>query len=212
MTHLRSVMIAVVAGVSFLLVSGSAWAGSTSGRSSERVLTGEMVVINTAGNQFRLVTHGGQFTAPPGVSLQPLDRKPVSVEIGADGRVTSIREIPVVVEPIEHGFEVVSGYVLLRDPARRTFTLYGDDRMYVAPAGVDITRYADRMAEIRVSADGTVTRIEPMTRFGDAPQRSAVRECRFADATLASGASMCRQGTTVRCVDGTWINTGQPCR
>ena len=179
---------------------------------SDSVLTGELVVTNAARNQFRLVTHSGSFTAPPGISVAALDGKPVEVELGHDGRVSQITQMQVRIEPIEHGFEVVSGELVRPDPASRTFSIAGDGRTYVAPYGVDIGQYAGRMVEMRLDEQGQVMDINLITQSGDMPlPRSSSHPCTFDGASVANGSSICRSGVTFRCTDGAWVRLGTAC-
>lgn len=236
-------------------------------------ITGEFVAIKGTANQFRIVGHGGTFTAPAGTSVQALDGKPVQVEL-SNGRVTQIVEAPVPIDPVVHGFSTVRGEVMVTDPTSRRFTFAGDNQVYVAPAGIDITPYAGKIAEAQVDENGRVTELRlvgsgPQTYY---PQPAAVypppvaavgscmyygqpysagsavcqsgtqyrcdgsqwqslgtachtadvrdeaipplspRSCVVGDATVASGSGVCRQGTTYRCDDGSWINVQTACR
>jgi hypothetical protein len=176
-----------------------------------RVLTGELVITNAARNQFRLVQHNGSFTAPAGISIEALDGKPVQVELGRDGRVLEISQKPIHYEPITHGFEVISGELVVRDAARRTFAIAGDDHTYVAPSGMNIGQYAGRTVEMRVDEQGRVLDMNLIARSGDAPLSLAPRACLIGDANVANGSSICRRGQTFRCADGEWVNTGATC-
>lgn len=191
-----------------LQVPASAHAGMAVAAAGARVLTGELVVTNAAKNQFRLVQHQGFFTAPAGTSVEALGGKPVQVELGLDGRVVQITPMQIHVEPITHGFEVVSGELLQRNPATHTFTLAGDDRTYVAPKGIDVGSYVGRTVEVRLDEQGQVMNINLVARFGDVPMS---RKCMFDGASVSSGSSICRDGRTLRCTDGEWVDAGTPC-
>lgn len=178
---------------------------------TDRVLTGELVVINAARNQFRLVERQGSFTAPVGTQLEAFRGKPVRVELGQNGRVLQISEMPIHIVPITHSFETLSGEVVLRDPRTRTFGIAGDARTFVAPRATDIGQYAGQLVEMNLDEQGQVVNFTPIARFGDAPPRSLVRKCILNDASLASGSSICRGGTTFRCTNGEWVALGTPC-
>ena len=188
-----------------------AHAGMTVVTAGDRILTGELVVTNAARNKFRLVEHRGSFTAPTGTPVEALDGKPVQVELARDGRVLQIRQMQIHIEPITHGFEVVSGELMLRDPATRTFAIVGDDRTYVAPHGIDVGGYAGRLVEMRLDEQEQVVDINLIARSGDAPLSRSLRGCLLGGASLASGLSICRGGRSLRCADGEWVNLGTAC-
>ena len=186
-------------------------AGTPGVAASDHVVTGELVVTNAARNQFRIVEHGGAFTAPAGTSVEALDGKPVRVEIGHDGRVLQITQMQINIEPITHGFDVISGELLVRDPMTRTVGIAGDSRTYRAPTGIDVSRYAGRMVEMRVDEQGQIMNINPISRSGDAPMAPSPRQCLLGGASLANGASICRNGTTFSCMNGEWVSLGTAC-
>jgi len=185
---------------------------NTACAAGDRALTGELVVTNAARNQFRLVEHNGTFTAPAGVSVTELDGKPVRVEFGSDGRALQITQMPIDYAPITHGFEVVSGEFVLRDPISRTFGVYGDNRTFTIPQGVDPALYAGHLVELRLDDQGHLMSINGVTRAADAPQSPRLGTCVFGDASVVNGTSICRGGQMLRCSDGMWANTGTPCR
>jgi hypothetical protein len=172
------------------------------------VLTGELVVTNAARNQFRLVGHGGSFTAPADIPVEALDGKPVQVDLTRDGRVLEISEEPIHFEPIEHGFEVISGELVVRDPLMRTFAIAGDDRVYVAPARVEVSAYAGRMVRVRLDETGRVMAIDSGARAGLAPIAAA---CSYNGRGYSDGASLCQSGIRFRCQSGAWRNAGSTC-
>jgi len=190
----------------FLCSAFPKWADAASS-----VLTGELVVTNAARNQFRLVEHNGSFTAPAGVSVTALDGKPVRVEFGADGRALQITQMPIEYAPITHGFEVVSGEFVLRDPVTRTFGILGDNRSYSVPQGVDAGLYTGQLVELRLDDQGQVMSINRVSRSADAPL-PATGTCIFGNSSVANGTSTCRTGRLLRCTNGLWADTGTPCQ
>ena len=171
------------------------------------VLTGELVVTDAAKNRFRLVGHGGSFTAPASTSVEVLDGKPVAVEFARDGRVLQITEEPIPVDPITKSYEIISGQLVLSDAMLRTFMIAGDNRVYVAPPGVDIGLYAGRMVEVRVDAQGHVMEIGPAA--GAAAPLSG--PCPYAGQGYYDGALVCQSGTQYRCEAGVWRSLGFAC-
>ena len=175
--------------------------------SGSEVLTGELVITNAAKNRFRLVGHSGSFTAPPGTQVEAFDGKPVRVEL-ARGRVLMIAEIPSYIEPLTHGLEVVSGQLMVNDVLTRTFSLAGDDRIYRAPAAIDIRPYAGRIVNVRLDEQGRVTGIDATAQPDGATLASP---CTYGGRSYAEGASVCESGTQYRCESGTWRSFGPTC-
>jgi hypothetical protein len=205
----RIISIITVIGLFLVLRAPAvAYAGTTA---SDRVLTGELVVTNAARNQFRLVEQRGSFTAPAGTALEALEGKPVEVELGRNGRVLRISQMPIHFEPITHGFDVISGELVLRDPVTRTFSIAGDNRTYVAPYRINIGQYAGQMVQMRIDEQGRIMDITSLARAADAPVLRSLSECRIGDASVATGSSICRSGRTFRCATGQWVNLGTPC-
>jgi len=128
--------------------------------SAARVLVGELVVTNAAGNQFHLVGQRGFFTAPAGISVEALSGKPVEVELGPQGRVVRITPKAITYAPITDGQEIISGELVTQDPALRSFAIAGDDRRFVAPARYDLGQYAGRIVEVRIDDHGQVRSID----------------------------------------------------
>jgi hypothetical protein len=178
---------------------------------SDRVLTGEFVVTNAAQSQFRLVAHRGSFTAPAGTALSALDGKPVRVDLDRQGRVLEISQMPIRIEPVTHGFDVLRGELVVRDASRRMFTIAGDDHTYVAPVGTSIGPYAGRSVELRLDEEGRVMRLNPAEEPGGTTMAQSPRKCMFGDASVTDGSSICRHGATLRCADGTWVDIGTAC-
>lgn len=206
----------IFAGILALGIVATSWttvAAQRPARSGERqVLTGELVVTSPAAHRFRLVNRPGMFTAPKGMSLKGFEGRPVEVEIGRDGRVVSITLIEVPIAPITHEVELLSGELTVRDLNLRTFGIAGDPRTLVAPAGIDIERYAGRTVELRLDADGRVTGLTAKAHAGDALASRPPRDCTQRGATIANGATVCRHGTLHRCADGEWVPTLESCR
>ena len=175
--------------------------------SGSEVLTGELVITNAAKNRFRLVGHSGSFTAPPGTQVEAFDGKPVRVEL-ARGRVLMIAEIPIYIEPITHGLEVVSGQLLVSDPVTRTFTLTGDDHVYVAPPAIDIRPCAGGMVNVRLDERGRVMGIDLAAPRGGA---TFAGTCVYRGQNYSQGESVCESGTQYRCESGTWRSFGPTC-
>jgi hypothetical protein len=172
------------------------------------VLTGELVITNAARNQFRLVGHSGVFTAPAGTSIEALDGKPVEVELGRNRRILEISEMPMHFPPIVHGVEVIRGQLNVADAVDRTFTMAGDDRLYIGPAAMDIRPYGGRIVEVLLGSDGTVQSIEIAKAASRAPLTAT---CLYNGEGFSEGGSVCQSGTQYRCVSGAWRSLGSTC-
>ncbi|HVO25019.1 MAG TPA: hypothetical protein VMW56_15460 [Candidatus Margulisiibacteriota bacterium] len=181
---------------------------STPTGAGRHVLSGELVVTDAAKNRFRIVGHGGSFTAPAGTPVAALDGKPVAVEFTGGGRVLQISELPIHFEPITRSYEIISGQLVLNDAAMRTFAIAGDSRVYRAPAGTDIAPYAGRRVEVRVDEQGRVMDVSPTARTAGSPSAST---CSYDGQGYSDGASLCQSGTQYRCARGTWRSLGSAC-
>jgi len=188
------------------------------------MVSGELVVIDGSTNRFRVVGREGTFTAPPGAPLAELEGKSVDVELAGD-RVLQITERLVVVTPVTSTIEIVRGQFLVRDPVAGSFAFAGDSRVYVAPAGVAISPYGGQWVEATLDGRGQVVDLELVA----APVAQSAADTRGAPlqplpsnratpclvdntTTVASGSSICRDGSAMRCDDGAWIRLGTACR
>ena len=174
-----------------------------------RVLGGELVVTNAGRNQFRLVGHGGSFTAPAGIPVEALDGKPVQVEFARDGRVLQITEEPVPISRIVHSEEVIAGQLVVRDPVARMFSFASDDRIYTAPAGVDIRPYSGHMVEVRLDEQGQVAAVAFAKHSRAVPPVGAT--CVFNSQSYSDGTEVCQSGMQYRCDEGVWTGLGTTC-
>lgn len=174
---------------------------------SRNVISGELVAIDGTRNQFRIVGHGGTFTAPAGFSVHALDGKPVYVEL-AGGRVVQISEMPIPIKPVEHGFETVTGELVVRDAATGSFMIAGDGRIYAAPPDVDIRQYAGRRVELRLDEQGRLIDLHLATASDGAPLAPLASTCAYNGQAYSEGISVCQSGTQYRCGAGTWRTVG----
>jgi len=202
---------------------------------SAETLSGELVKLDGSASSFRLVGHDGTFTAPAGTPLDELDGRNVVVEVSG-GRVVQIVERQVAITPVTSGFETVRGKLVVRDPVVRSFGFASDTRVYVAPASIDIVPYGGQWVEVRLDAKGDVREMKliaepappvsapaappaavpPVVDAPSMPQPKSVvsgaATCLIGDASVASGSTVCREGTTAMCNNGSWVNLGTACR
>ena len=185
-------------------------------------IQGELVVLDGSADRFRLVGRQGTFTAPAGASLAALDGKSVDVELDG-GRVVRISERLVVVTPVTSTIEMVQGQLVVRDPIAGSFAFAGDSRVYVAPAGVAIAPYGGQWVEATLDGRGQVTDLalvppppppasRPLAPLPP-PVAQGATPCLVDTATtVASGSSVCRDGSVLRCDNGAWVRLGTACR
>jgi hypothetical protein len=207
MKALRVLTLAVSLATAALLL-----AGMPADAAAGRILTGELVA--GSGNQFRIVGQGSGYTAPAGTPLAALDGKTVEVELSSDGRVTSIREVPVPIDPVTHGWSTVRGQLMVTDPAARTFTFAGDAQSYVAPPSTDITLYNGKQVEAKMDTNGRVTEIRlagPAPQSWNAPLPVA-SGCTYGGQTYSAGSAVCQSGTQYRCDGAQWQSSGVACQ
>jgi len=237
----------------FLLICGFVvWAAVAQpalvGADTGRVVTGELVVLNGSRSQFRIVGHNGAFTAPSRAPIEQLDGKNVRVELSSSGRVISITEVPVPLNPIEHGMQTVRGEMVVVDPVARRFSVAGDTQTYTAPPAVDLALYAGKMVEFTVDENGRVTELRVVgsppygyvppypnaagagqyvppypppadaaryntydSTTGYAAPPPASSSCSYAGQPYSAGASICQSGSQYRCTLGQWQNLGTQC-
>jgi hypothetical protein len=175
------------------------------------VITGELVVLRGTTNQFRIVDHAGSYTAPAGVDLSSIDGKAVQVEIGADGRVREITVVNIPIDPITHGNEVVTGLLTVRDPVAGSFTIAGEGRVYVAPAGIDIRPYAGRMVDVHLDENGRLVSVDLARNSAVVAPVPRTDTCMFDGRSYAYGDASCQSGLQYRCEYGAWRNLGVEC-
>ncbi len=179
---------------------------------ADSTIEGELVVIDGQPSQFRIVDHPGQFSAPGDVSLEDLDGKAVVVELSDNRKVLRITEKHIPINPVTNEYESIVGELVVVDAARGTFTIAGNDRMFVAPKSIDPGRYAGRRVEVFLGKNGEVRQIElaqASLREPIQPQPSST--CSYAGRGYPAGQSMCQAGTQYRCEGGTWRSLGVAC-
>jgi hypothetical protein len=177
---------------------------------ADRVISGELVVLKGSPNRFRLVGNGGTFAAPAGTPLDSLDGRPVQVELSSNGRVESITEMPVRIDPVVSGWETARGQLQVRDT--QTFTLAGADRVYVAPSSMDVRPYGGRLVEVRLDDAGRVTDLKLVSDPQSALQPPIPgASCVYGGQGYSDGATVCQGGTQFRCENNSWRNLGGVC-
>jgi hypothetical protein len=183
--------------------------------SAVTTIEGELVVIDGHPNQFRIVDHAGQFTAPAGISVEGLDGKPVIVELSDNRQVLRITEKHIPIDPIVHEYETIVGELVVVDATRGSFAIAGTDRTFFAPRSIDPGRYVGRRVEVFVGRDGEVRQIQlaPTSSFRNAPvYMPATSNCSYGGRGYAPGESLCQAGTQFRCEAGTWRSLGVACQ
>jgi len=97
---------------------------------------------------------------------------------------------------------------MVRDPMSGAFAIAGDDRLYVAPAGIDVGFYNGRMVQMHLDERGRVIDLTAVTRSGDVP---LPRVCSYNGQSYSESVAVCQSGTQFQCERGVWRNIGTPC-
>lgn len=180
---------------------------------ADTTIEGELVVIDGHPNQFRIVDHPGQFSAPGGMSLEALDGKPVAVDLSANRQVLRITEKHIPIVPIISEYETIVGDLVVVDAARGSFTIAGSDRTFLAPRSIDPSRYAGRTVEVFIGKAGDVRQIHLVQTGLREPRVNvpATGTCTYSGRAYPQGQSLCQAGTQHRCESGTWRSLGVAC-
>lgn len=180
-----------------------------------REISGELVVLNPGGRQFRIVDVGGSFTAPSGIALEDFDGKPVRVEIGSNGRVVSITEKFIETNPLMRHYQIVTGQMLVSSVSAGSFSIAGDDRPFIAPVGFDLRPYANQMVDVFLDEQGQVKSIDRAKNSslpaGYPPPVMASGSCAYDGQSYADGLLQCQSGVRYRCENGVWRSIGGSC-
>jgi len=187
--------------------------GATPPCSAGSTVVGELVVTNSASNQFRIVDQAGYFHAPRGMSIEGLDGKPVIVDLSDNRQVLRITEKQIYIEPVESEYETVTGQLVLVDSTRGTFAIAGAPQTYVAPRNVDLQRYAGQRVNLFVDQRGQVLQIDYSDRADSADRGYPipVSSCSYNGRGYGDGTTMCQTGTQYRCETGNWRSLGLAC-
>jgi hypothetical protein len=209
MNYLQRILL--MAALSMSLSLGFAGAPA---RAAGREISGELVILKTGNRQFRIVDHGGSFTAPAGVSLEEFDGKPVRVELGSGGQVLSITEKPIETNPLMRNYQIVTGQLVVTNAAAGSFTIAGDGRSYLAPLGVDVRPYANQMVDVFIDEQGQVKSIDRAKNSAlpvapVMPYNAGV--CSYNGLAYEEGVLTCQSNTRYRCEAGVWRSVGGPC-
>lgn len=182
---------------------------------AEREISGELVILKSGNRQFRIVDHGGSFTAPTGISLDDFDGKPVRVTLGSDGRVLAITEKPIETNPMMRHYQIVTGQLVVSNAAAGAFTITGDGRPFLAPPGLDVRPYANQMVDVFLDEQGQVKSIDrakgAALPSGYVPPPLTNPVCTYNGQSYADSMLLCQSGTRYRCETGVWRSIGGPC-
>jgi hypothetical protein len=189
---------------------------ATAARATEREISGELVILKTGNRQFRIVDHGGSFTAPAGVALEDFDGKPVRVELGSGGQVLSITEKPIETNPMMRNYQIITGQLVVSNAASGAFTITGDGRSFLAPMGFDVRPYANQMVDVFLDEQGQVKSIDrakssELPAGSMLPPMPVTSACAYNGVPYAEGVLTCQSNTRYRCESGLWRSVGGPC-
>lgn len=161
---------------------------------------GQLAVVDPLNGRFTFAGDNQTYVAPSNVNISSYAGRMVEAKIDENGNVTELRPVTGVSEQA----------VIPAAPAAGTCSYSG--QIYSAGAAVCQSGTQYRCDGTHWQSLGTACR----TGAADAPANSGAvmspRSCGVGDATVATGSSICRAGTTYRCDDGAWISLGTPCR
>jgi len=157
---------------------------------------GDLVVIDAKTGRFKFAGDDRTYFAPSGIALASYAGRLVEIRLDEADRVTDIH--------------VVNSRQAAYFPSPVASSCSFLDQAY--PSGAAICRSGTqyRCDDSEWRSLGTACEVSN-ARDLNAPNR-APRDCNVGDATLSSGSGICRDGSTMRCNDGAWIDTRVACR
>jgi hypothetical protein len=168
-------------------------------------ISGELIVRDPVLRTFTFPGERNVYAAPPGVDIRPYSGRMVEVQLDEHGKVMTIAVtesttgVPLTANCAFDGGSFADGAALCQSGTQLVCDRgqWRDLGRPCASAGTDLSGATG-------SSAGDLHR---------AGQRalSAWRSCFLGGASLAHGSSVCREGTTFRCVDGNWVKLGTAC-
>jgi len=183
---------------------------------------GEMVVVDPVARRFSVAGDTQTYSAPPSADLALYAGKLVEFKVDETGRVT---ELHVVGTP-PYGYAPPYPAPAPAGTRYDTYNTYGTTTGYAAPEpAITSCTYAGQP----YSAGSAICQAGSQYRCNSGQWQnlgspctadakpiylppSEPRPCIVGGATVADGSGICRDGNTLRCADGTWINTQVCCR
>jgi hypothetical protein len=183
---------------------------------------GEMVVVDAVARRFSVAGDTQTYSAPPSMDIAAYAGKLVEFKVDETGRVT---ELHLVGTP-PYGYAPPYPAAPAAGTRYDTNNTYGSTAGYSAPAAPSTScTYAGQpySAGSAICQAGSQYRcnLGQWQNLGSACTADAKsvnlppsepRACIVGGATVANGSGICRDGSTLRCEDGTWINTQIACR
>jgi len=169
---------------------------------------GEVVVVDGINRRFTVAGDTQTYTAPAGVDVSLYAGKLVEFKVDEGGQVSELR----LVAAAPKGSSLDDPYPPYRaavPPVAPSTCIYGG-HAYSPGAAICQAGMQFRCDGAQWQSLGTPCQISEAR----APRRPSdpPRSCLVGGATVASGSGICRDGTTFRCDDGTWININSACR
>jgi hypothetical protein len=157
---------------------------------------GDLVVIDATTGRFKFAGDDQTYFAPSGIDVTPYAGRLVEIRLDEGDRVTDMH--------------VVSSSQPSYFPQPAAPSCYFRDQTYPAGAATCQSGTQYRCDDSQWRSVGIACQMSNARDF-DAPTR-ALRDCNVGDATVANGSGICRDGSTLRCNDGAWIDTRTACR
>ncbi len=157
---------------------------------------GDLVVTDATTGRFKFAGDDRNYFAPSGIDVTPYAGRLVEIRLDESDRVTDIH--------------TVSALQPLSRPPSGAPDCYFRDQTYTSGAAICQSGTQYRCDDSQWRSLGIACELSN-TRDLNAPTR-APRDCTVGDATVTNGAGICRDGSTVRCNDGAWVDTRTACR
>lgn len=157
---------------------------------------GELVVIDAATGRFSFAGDNQIYFAPSATDLTPYTGRLVEIRLDENDRVTDMHVVS-------------SPHTSYLPPPAGPSCSYRD-QTYSAGAAICQSGTQYRCDGSQWQSLGLACQVSNV-RDLNAPTRPP-RACVVGDATVANGSGICRDGTTLRCHDGAWIDIRTACR
>jgi len=157
---------------------------------------GDLVVSDATTGRFKFAGDDHAYFAPSGTDLTLYAGRLVDIRLDESDRVTDMHVVS----------SVQPAYV----PPSAAPSCSFRDQTYTAGAAICQSGTQYRCDDSQWRSLGIACQVSTARDLNE-PTR-ALRDCNVGDATVVNGSGICRDGSTVRCADGAWIDTRTACR
>jgi hypothetical protein len=154
------------------------------------------VVTDAGTGRFKFAGDEQTYFAPSGIDLRPYAGKLVEIRLDEADRVTDMHVVSSTQPP----------YV----PPSAAPSCSFRDQTYSAGAAICQSGTQYRCDDSQWRSLGIACQVSNARDLNE-PTR-ALRDCNVGNTTVGNGSDICRDGSTVRCNDGAWIDTRTACR